>query len=69
MRIVKVAPKDIHVTFEMSLEEVGHLLFFLERTAVKFDGSKSEEQKSIDFVIGEFFKTLSAVEEDFKDGP
>ena len=69
MRIVKVAPKDIHVTIEMSLEEVGHVLFFLERTAVKFNSKKEEEQKAIDFVTGEFFKTLSSVEEDFKDGP
>ena len=69
MRIIKVAPKDIYVTFEMSLEEVGYVLFFLERTAVKFNSKKEEEQKAIDFVTGEFFKTLGAVEEDCKDGP
>jgi len=60
MRIINVEPKDIHVTFDMSLREVNLVLDALEHSEIKFPGDEKPELKdAARFLSDEFFKILS----------
>jgi len=67
MRILDVEPKDIHVTFDMSINEINLVLDALEVAELNFDGDeKPELKKAAIFLTDVFFKNLSAVSEEVK---
>ena len=65
MKILSIQPKDIHVTFEMSLDQIKLLLDFLDNCTMKFRNPKL--QKSVDYVIQDFFKQLNDMYEDVRE--
>lgn len=69
MRIVKVWPKDIHVTIELSLTDIGKLIDYLDHCEMRFDGESEPEMKLASaFVEQTFYPTLKDVHEDMKHG-
>jgi hypothetical protein len=65
MRIVDVAPKDIYVTFEMSIREINMVLDALEHSKVIFDSEEEPELvESSNFLKNTFFKELDHISND-----
>jgi len=64
MRVVNIEPKDIHVTFEMSVKEINMTLDALENAEIKFDGDEPKAVDSTEFLKNTFFKLLNEVSND-----
>ncbi len=67
MKIVDLYPKDICVTIELSLREVGKILTALNRAELKFDGKNPQEIEAVEFVKGSFFQILDRWYEENKN--
>ena len=67
MRILNVEPKDIHITFDMSIKEVNLVLDALDHSEVKF---ASDEQPDVieaaAYLKDVFFKTLADISNEVK---
>jgi len=62
MRIVNIEPKDIHVTLDMSLNEIDMVLDALEIAVIEFDGSEDPKlPRAVEFLKTTFWKTLDGV--------
>ena len=67
MKILNIEPKDIHVTFDMSIKEIDLVLDALEHAEVNFSGDeKPELSKAATFLKDVFFKNLDSVSEEVK---
>ena len=67
MRILNVEPKDIHVTFDMPINEINLVLDALEHAEIKFDADEEPGlKKAATFLTDVFFKNLNAVSEEAK---
>lgn len=68
MKIIAIQPKDIHITFEISLEDAERLIRILRLAKVEYDGNDPEQVKAADYLENKFCKTLHHVVEDLKSG-
>ena len=67
MRILNVEPKDIHVTFNMSIKEVDLVLDALDNSEVKFaSDEKPEVIEAAAYLKDVFFKTLADISKEVK---
>ena len=67
MKILNVEPKDIHVTFDMSINEIELVLDALDHSEVKFDGDDEPNlAKAATFLKDVFFKNLDAISNEVK---
>lgn len=69
MKILNIEPKDIHVTFDMSANEIDMVLDAMEHSEVTFDSDENPEiEKASAFFKDVFFKNLDAIAEEIKRG-
>ena len=67
MKILNIEPKDIHVTFDMSIKEIDLVLDALEHAEVNFSGDKEPAlTEAATFLKDVFFKNLDSVSEEVK---
>ena len=72
MKIIKIEPKDIYVTLEMSLKDIEKIIKALDHTEIKYDHKsllKEDVQvgEAANYLINEFYPTLKEVVEDLVD--
>ena len=63
MQILNVEPKDIHVTLDLSITEIGMLLEALDKAKIDYDGKTEPKMAQATEFLGVFFKMLAEVEE------
>lgn len=68
MRIISVEPKDIHVTIELSITEIGKILLALEHSTMEYNKECPDTEKAVNWVKNKFFKTLDEVYESIEKG-
>jgi len=69
MKIVGVELRDVYITLDFSLKELQHLLNFLDKCKVDYNGENEIElKKSVKYVTGELFPQLDKLEGDIKNG-
>lgn len=66
MKIVDLYPKDVCVTVELSMREVGKILMALNKAQLNFDGKNPQEIEAVEFVKGQFFTMLDRLYEENK---
>ena len=67
MKILNVEPKDVHVTFDMSANEIDLVLDAMENSEITFDSDENPElKKAVDFFKNVFFKNLDSIAEEIK---
>ena len=67
MKILKVVPKDIYVTLEMTITEVDQLLEVISRSKVECNSEEDPEFfKALEFVSKEFVAELDRLIIDVK---
>jgi len=64
MQILNVEPKDIHVTIDLSIREIGLLLKALEKVKIDYNGKDEPDMIEAAGTLKLFFKLLAEVEED-----
>lgn len=68
MIVLKVAPKDISVTMEISLVELRKLRDGLAIAKIDFNGEVNEEREAADFITRQFWPELNQLVEDLERG-
>jgi len=68
MKVVKIEPKDIYVTLEMSIQQIGMLLHFLSMCQVLLDKNDPESVQAHDYIMNQFLKTMDQVYKEVQDG-
>lgn len=67
MKIVSVYPKDVYVTFEMSIKQAGMILDALELAEIKYDPKDNPKiLEAVEYLKTDFFKTLNEVVDEVK---
>lgn len=67
MKILSVAPKDVYITLEFSVEQVKQILDFLDHAEVRFDGEDEPEMKvATDYIKEVLYPQLDQVYQDVK---
>ena len=68
-KIVTIEPRDIHVTLDMSLVQVRHLITVLELAApIAYDSEKNPEHaEACKYVEDVFFPILEGVDKEMKE--
>ncbi len=64
MQILNIAPKDIHVTIDLSISEIKMLLLALEKVEIEYDAKNEPEKVEAAEFLKLFFKFLSEIEEE-----
>jgi len=64
MEIINIAPKDIHVTLDLSITEIIGLLTASEKVQLVYDSEEDPDMIKADGIFKAFFKLLSEVEEE-----
>lgn len=60
-KVLAIAPKDIFVTFEMSLDNLRALITALECAELKYDGAEELNKKEAADYLMVFYKHLTDV--------
>ena len=69
MNIVDIQSRDVYVLFEMSLEQIEHLLNYLDHCTVEYDSTQEPDMVKADTYVKEhFFKSLDKLSGELKDG-
>ena len=68
MKIIKIEPKDIYVTFEIGLENLKKLAIALSLSEIKYQGTEEKDKEAVIYLTNTFFPTISKVLEDL-EGP
>lgn len=69
MKIIKVAPKDIYVTFEIGLEDLKKIVTALDLAKINYDGkSNPEDAMAVIYLTKEFYPAIREVIEDLERG-
>jgi len=63
MQILDIAPKDIHVTIDLTATEIRLLTKSLEGSQLKYDGKDDPEMAKAAGFLRNFFKMLAEVED------
>ena len=66
-RIVRIAPKDIYATIELSGEEIGMLILAIDMSEVRFSSKKEEEVVAKDYFKEKFYPFIAALHKDIKE--
>lgn len=65
MKIIKIEPKDIYVTLEISLKNIEKIIKALDHTEINYDHKKDiQVGEAANYLINEFYPTLKEVVED-----
>ena len=68
-KVIKIEPRDVHVTVDFALEELRMLRDIISNVEVKYDGTDEWAKKGAAF-FGEFYDFLyDFLKEVDKDGP
>ncbi len=69
MKILDVQPKEVHVTFELSMQEIAHVLTFYDSARPLYDkvfaDQRSEEGE---YMTNEYIAKLRLIFEDVRKG-
>lgn len=66
MDILKVYPKQLHISLDISEEELNHILNFLDACEVDYGGKGENLKKAGEFVSSVFFPRLNQLSEELK---
>ena len=66
IKVINVEPKDIFVTFEMSLEAIEMVLKALDHTVIEIDTKDEKLVAASEFLKDGFFKTLYGIVKEVK---
>ena len=66
MEILKVYPKNVYTTLELSAEELEFILEYLDNCVAHLNLKEEFQRKCNDFITGEFFTKLQALSNDIK---
>lgn len=62
MKVIKVEPKDIYITFEISLVDAKKILKAVEAAApLNYDGSDAEVSEAMSYFESGFYEALQHV--------
>ena len=64
IQIINVAPRDIHVTLDLSITGIRMLLKAGEKATLTYNSKEEPDMPEADQFFKSFFKLLSEVEED-----
>lgn len=67
MKIIKVEPKDVHVTIEFSLNEICMILNALDHAKIDVTDKSDDVKKAAKFLTDEFFETLNKLHESISE--
>lgn len=67
LRILKVYPKDVYITMEISLADIKKIVVALDNATIAFDGKDPESAAATTFVTQEFYPELVKLIEDVKE--
>jgi len=67
IRVVQIAPKDVHVTFEISLKNLDKLLDFLDGCEFLYDKENGKQVTAKTYVEKELFPFLEKISEDLNN--
>jgi len=67
MKILSIEPKDIYVTFELSVAEIEKLLIGLGLTKIEYDGKNEEEKEAALYIEKTFFPELERIMKEIKN--
>uniref|UniRef100_A0A6H1Z9Y8 Uncharacterized protein n=1 Tax=viral metagenome TaxID=1070528 RepID=A0A6H1Z9Y8_9ZZZZ len=69
MRILEIAPKDIHIVIDLSKTEVEKILKALDHSEISYDGKTDPETLSAaEYVKKEFYPKLAEVLKELNHG-
>jgi hypothetical protein len=69
MNVIDIQSRDIYVLFELSLEQIEFILDYLDHCTMEFDSKGEPEMvKAKEYMDEGFFKPLSKLAEELKDG-
>lgn len=69
MQILNVQPKQVHVTFELSIEEIARILDYYDlANPLYMKVMKDADTKTGEYMETEFIGTLRQIFEDIKKG-
>ena len=69
MKIVKIEPKDIYVTIEMSLSDIERVITALDHAEINFDHAKDiKASEASNYLCNTFYPNLKEVVEDLANG-
>ena len=68
MKIIKIEPKDIYVTFEISFENLIKLKRVIDMAEIRYDGKDEKEVGAQNYLISEFYPAIREVIEDLERG-
>ena len=67
MQIINVAPKDVYVTMEFSLEELKRVLQALDHTEIAYHGEKEPDMEHAAMDLKRFYEMVSKVVKELED--
>ena len=68
MKIVKIEPKDIWVTIDLSLSELKKILSALDHAEINYDHKKDIKiNEAATYLIKEFYPTIKEVVDDLEE--
>lgn len=69
MNIISVQPKEVHATFEVSIEEIARILDYYDLANPIYQKvMKDSDTKTGDYMDGEFIAKLRLIYEDVRKG-
>jgi len=68
LKILSVRPKGIYVDLEFSVENLKHLLDFLDKCRVTYDSEEEPEFREAELYVKKLAKTLDQLVEDINKG-
>ena len=68
MRIVDIAPKDIHILVDFSLKELLNLKLVMDNMSFDFDGSNPSHIEAREFLEGPLYQIVTSTIKELTDG-
>ncbi len=68
MKVIDVAPKDIHILVDFSLKELLSLKLILDNMSFDFDGTKESHINAKDFLEGDFYHVINSTIKELVNG-
>ena len=66
IKVINIAPKDIFITFEMSLKDTEKVLDALSHAIIEIDMKDKKLVAANKFLKNDFFKTLDGIVKEVK---
>lgn len=69
MRVLRIYSKETFAEVELSMKQIKHILDFLDRSNMEFNGKEEPNLvEASEYVTNDFFKTLDSLYEEFNKG-